>query len=164
MNSTQQEIVHEVKTKFEELVQYVTEETRDANADQVERHLWRNVLAIGLNLLQLFFWVRKEQASREPMQLETGMELKYIEDRGRTYQSVFGKAVVERPYFYKAGHGGCLPLDAELGLGERSYSDMLQQMESQLSVYVPYGKASKLISGLLGQTYSTRVGQQCVLT
>lgn len=160
MKMTHQEIVHEVKTLFEEMLKYVTEDTETENAHTVERTLWGKLLALGSGLLSLYFMMRSEKASRAAMQLETGSELKYVGERKRDYYSVFGKIAIWRPYFYKNGEeGGRCPLDAEMGLGAGSYSDMLQQMMNQLSVYVPYARMGQIVNKLLGIQLSTRVGQ-----
>jgi hypothetical protein len=62
-----------------------------------------------------------------------------------------------RPYFYQQGVGGDTPLDAELGLGDDSYSDLVRGITDYLGVYNVYHKSSDILCRLLGLNLSTRV-------
>lgn len=50
--------------------------------------------------------MRSQNASREPLVLEEGQELPHHDEKERTYFSIFGKLLLERPYFYQKGNGG----------------------------------------------------------
>jgi hypothetical protein len=105
------------------LLQFVTsEQAKQTTADYVERSLFKMLLALGAQLLTLFFVIRSENCSREAVQSSTGDRLAYQQNKKRTYYSIFGKVPIWRPYFYQKGVGGQLPLDAELGLGDDIYS------------------------------------------
>jgi len=70
---------------------------------------------------------------------------------------------IERPYFYKQGVGTQIPLDAELGLGDDSYSDLLREVTEFLAVYHVYGgKNAGFLERLFGFSLSTRALQQNV--
>ena len=60
-----------------------------------------------------------------------------------------------RPYFYKQGVGGEIPLDEVLDLGEDSYSDLLRETSDYLGVYNVYHKTGDILSRLLGLNLST---------
>jgi hypothetical protein len=55
-------------------------------------------------------------------------------------------------------------LDAELGLGEDSYSDFLRELHDELGVYTPFGKEVEIIERLLTIGLSTRAVQQFIET
>ena len=150
------EIVHETRKKFEALLSSVMEEPEEKTAHAVESNLLKGILALGRQLLMLFFTLRNEKASREKVETVQGQKLPYYQDRCRIYYSVFGKVQVWRPYFYKVGVGSIVPLDAQLGLGTGSYSDLWRQMHERLSVYVSYEKAGELLGQLLGHNLSNR--------
>ncbi|NUM43693.1 MAG: hypothetical protein HUU38_03225 [Anaerolineales bacterium] len=92
---------------------------------QIESGLFKLLVVLGFNLLQLFFAVRSENSNRKKVQQSAGQELPYHRDTGRYYYSIFGKLRFERPYFYKKGIGQQLPFDEELSLQADGYSDLL---------------------------------------
>jgi len=162
MTFNSQEIIQDVRTEFEQLLDFVTgEQARTAKADNIERGLFKMLLSVGAKLLQLFFVQRSAACSRQVVQSESGQELPYHRDTERVYFSIFNKVFIERPYFYKAGVGAQIPLDAELGLGDDRYSDLLREITEFLAVYHVYGgKSACFVERLFGWSLSTRVLQQ----
>ena len=159
-----QEIIQDVRAEFEHLLDFVTgEQARTAKADSIERGLFKMLLSLGAKLLQLFFAMRSEACSRQPVQSKSGQELPYHRDTERVYFSIFNKVIIERPYFYEKGVGAQIPLDAELGLGDDSYSDLLREITEYLAVYHVYGgKNADFLDRLFGFSLSTRALQQNV--
>ena len=159
-----QEIIQDIRAEFEHLLDFVTgEQARTAKADSIERGLFKMLLRLGAQLLQLFFVMRSEICSRQPVQNPSGQELPYNRDTVRVYFSIFNKVFIERPYFYKQGVGTQIPLDAELGLGDDSYSDLLRETTEFLAVYHTYGgKDAGFLERLFGFSLSTRALQQNV--
>ena len=161
MTSNSQEIIQDIRTEFEMLLDFVTgEPARTATADQIERGLFKLLICLGAKLLSLFFVVRSEACSRDTLQTADGRELPYHRDTKRDYFSIFGKVALWRPYFYKKGMGGQSPLDAELSLGEDCYSDLLREVSEYLGVYSVYHKTTDILERLLGLHLSTRVVEQ----
>ena len=156
MTSNPQIIIQDIRQEFEMLLNFVTDEqAQKATADQIERGLFKLLLAVGAKLLLLFFVMRSEACSRETRQTATGAILPYERDTKRTYYSIFGKLPLYRPYFYKKEVGGQTPLDAALGLGEDRYSDLLREVSDYLGVYNVYHKSGDILSRLLGLKLST---------
>ena len=162
MTFNSQEIIQDVRAEFECLLDFVTgDQARTAKADNIERGLFKMLMSMGAKLLQLFFVVRSQACSREAIQSQSGQVLPYHRDTERVYFSIFGKVFVKRPYFYKQDIGNQIPLDAELGLGADSYSDMLREVTNYLAVYSVYGgKSADFLERLLGYKLSTRALQQ----
>jgi hypothetical protein len=161
MASNSQEIIQDIRGQFEHMLEFVTgEEARTATADHIERGLFKMVLSLGAKMLQLFFVMRTQASSRQTIQTKTGQELPYHRDTAREYFSIFGKVSLERPYFYKKGVGGQIPLDAELSLGTTCYSDLLREVSEYLGVYTVYGKTSDILERVLELNLSTRALQQ----
>jgi len=159
-----QAIIQDIRAEFEQLLDFVTgEQARTAKADNIERGLFKMLLSLGAKLLQLFFTMRSEICSRQPVQSKSGQELPYHRDTERVYFSIFNKVFIERPYFYKQGVGAQIPLDAELGLGDDSYSDLLRETTEYLAVYHVYGGSNAdFMDRLFGFSLSTRALQQNV--
>ena len=156
MTSNSQTIIQDIGQEFEMLLNFVTgEQAHQATADQIERGLFKLLLAMGAKLLRLFFVMRSEACSREPDQTVAGQSLPYERDTKRTYYSIFGKLPLYRPYFYQKSVGGETPLDAALGLGEDSYSDLVREVADYLGVYNVYHKTGDILSRLLGLKLST---------
>lgn len=157
MTSNSEEIIHEVRVQFEHLLEFVTgKQAKTATADYIERGLFKLLVILGANLLRLFFVMRSNNSSRQPILTETGEKLPYHRDTARQYFSIFGKIVFERPYFYKRGMEQRLPLDEALSLGKDGYSDLLRELSGYLDVYDAYGKAVEMFERLLGLRLSTR--------
>lgn len=159
-----QEIIQDLRAEFEQLLDFVIgEQARTAKADSIERGLFKMLLSLGAKLLQLFFTMRSEVCSRQAVQSKSGQELLYHRDTVRVYFSIFNKVFIERPYFYKQGVGARTPLDAELGLGDDSYSDLLREITEYLAVYHVYGgQNAGFLERLFGFSLSTRALQQNV--
>lgn len=165
MTFNSQQIIQEIRGEFEQMLEFVTNDAAyQATADQMERGLFRRLLNLGRQLLQLFFMLRSEHSSRETVTTAEGTRLPYHQDRKREYLSIFGKIPIWRPYFYKTKVGSTVPLDAELSLGEDSYSDMLREMTEYLEVYGVYHKVADMMKRFFGLHLSTRTLQEQVLT
>jgi len=161
-NSTQ--IIHEVHAEFEQMIDFVTNEAAGtATADQIERGLFSRLLALGARLLLLFFAQQSQNSTRDTFTTPEGACLPYHRDSKRTYLSVFGKVPIWRPYFYQLGGGSACPLDAALGLGEDSYSDMVRELAEYLGVYSVYHKTAEILERIFGLHLSTRTIQAQVL-
>jgi len=156
MTSNSKTIIQDIRQEFEMLLNFVSgESAHKSSADQIERGLFKLLLAMGAKLLRLFFVMRSEACSREAIQSAAGQTLGYERDTKRSYYSIFGKLALWRPYFYQPGIGGETPLDAALELGEDSYSDLLREMSDYLGVYNVYHKTGDILVRLLGLTLST---------
>jgi hypothetical protein len=163
MTFNSQDIIQDIRAEYDMLIEFVTgEQAHTATADHIERGLFKLLLKLGAKLLTLFFVMRSQAYSREPLEIEEGQTLPYLEDKKRTYFSIFGRIALWRPYFYKKGSDGQSPLDAELSLGSDRYSDFLREIAEYLGVYVVYHKTTDILERLLELNLSTRVQQQII--
>lgn len=163
MTFNSQSIIHDIRAELDKMIDFVSgEQAQMSTADHIERSLFRQMLKLGAKLLLLFFIVRAQKCSRQPIQTEEGQELPYHSEKKRTYFSIFGKIPFWRPYFYETGAQGQSPLDAELSLGSDGYSDFLREMSEYLGVYVAYSKAADIEERFLGVGLSTRVLQKII--
>jgi hypothetical protein len=161
VTSNSQTIIQDIRQEFEMLLEFVTgEQAKHATADHIERNLFKLLLSVGAKLLVLFFVMRSENCSREAKENSAGQRLAYQHESRRLYFSIFGKVPIWRPYFYQQGVGGQSPLDAELGLGDDSYSDLVREITDYLGVYNVYHKSSDILCRLLGLNLSTRVVEE----
>lgn len=88
MSSNSVQIIHQLHRHFQELVEYVTgKESRSRTAYEVELTLFRGLLALGAQLLHLFFVQRATVRPSEPVYAADGTRLKYHDLRQTT--SVF---------------------------------------------------------------------------
>jgi hypothetical protein len=156
MASNSQEIIQDVHTQFEHLLDFVSgEKAQTATADQIEGGLFKLLVILGASLLQLFFVLRSKACSRAAMYSENHQIMRYHRDTVRHYYSIFGKITFERPYFYTKNVGHCLPLDEALSLAADGYSDLLRELSGYVDVDSVYGKTAEIFKRLLGLCLST---------
>jgi hypothetical protein len=148
MSSNPDEIVAQMQQDFHNLIAYVRDgQTRTAT--EVERTLFRRLLALGLQLLRLFFLTRAALRPATPT-TTTGTPLPFHDRRPIDYFSVFGKLSFARHYFYTSPGGGSCPLDADLSLPARCYSDLLQDFLAYDATDGAYRESSTTIERILG--------------
>jgi hypothetical protein len=155
MSSNSMPIIHQLHHDFQELIEFVTGEgSWSRTAYQVELTLFRKLLALGAQLLRLFFVHRASLRPDEPVCAADGMKLKYTDMRPTTYFSVFGKIRFRRHYFHALGHQGVCPLDAELSLPPRCYSDLLRDWAEFSATNESYTESLRVLDHILGLTIS----------
>lgn len=148
MSSNPDQIVAQMQQDFHNLIAYVRDgQTRTAN--EVERTLFRRLLALGLQLLRLFFLSRAALRPTTPTST-TGTPLPFHSRRSIDYFSVFGKLSFARHYFYHTDAGGLCPLDADLSLPARTYSDLLRDWMAYDSTDSAYRETSTTLERILG--------------
>lgn len=128
MATTAEQSIAQGAEQYRELLAYVTGmDSRTASAYEVELRVFRSVLALGRTLLRVFFEQRAAARPVGPVTAADGTVLAYHDRRPVTYLSVFGKVVFRRHAFAARGQAVVCPLDAELSLPERCYSDLLRE-------------------------------------
>jgi hypothetical protein len=155
MSSNSTPIIHQIHRDFQELVEYVTSaESQSRTAYEVEFSLFRKLLALGLQLLRLFFVQRASVRPSEPVYAPDGTRFKYHDQRPTTYFSIFGKVQFRRHYFHTPGHEGICPLDAELSLPSRCYSDLLRDWAEYCITDESYNESIRVLEHILGLSVS----------
>jgi hypothetical protein len=141
--------------QYEELRAYVTgAASRTATAYEAEERIFRSVLAMGRTMLQLFFESRAAARPPGPVYGADGTtELRLHDRRPVTYLSVFGQVVFRRHAFGAPGQGMVCPLDAELSLPERCYSDLLRDWSGFGSADATFGEVSTSLKRILGVSF-----------
>jgi len=157
MSSNSVQIVHQLHRDFQELVEYVTSEKAETQtAYEVELTLFRRLLRLGAQLLRLFFVHRAAVRPEEPVYAPDGTRLKYQSLRRTTYYSVFGKVQFKRHYFHALGQEGFCPLDAELSLPPRCYSDLLRDWAEYCITDESYDESIRVLKRILTLSISKR--------
>lgn len=159
MSTNSPEIVQQIRTEFESLLQSVcaVAQPNTSSAYEAERTLLMRLLALGRMLLQLFFCCQSEQFQQKSIVTPQGDCLPAHSQKARSYWSVFGKVRIVRRYYYQDGQG-YFPLDAALNLPQNACSDLLREWRQQLGVEEAYHKVGQKLRDILGQTlgFSTR--------
>lgn len=153
MSSNSSLMIQQLRADFEKLLAFVTgPEAHQATLDQMERSLFRQVLRLGLKLLQLFLNTRIQAESHAPQPGPGKTRLPYHSQKSIDYFSIFGKLTFSRAYFYQAGQPGRCPLDRALRLPDGCYSDLLMESAELLGVDGAYDKSLQVMERLLGLT------------
>ena len=162
MSSNSAQIIQQIHHDFKNLVEYVTDEaSRSRTAYEVELTLFRRLLALGVQLLRLFFVQRADVRPSEPIALD-GTRLTYQEKRPTTYFSVFGKVRFRRHYFHSVGQKGVCPLDAELSLPSRCYSDLLRDWAEYCTTNESYDESNGVLKRIQGLSISKQALETAV--
>ena len=157
MSSNPDEIVQQMHRDFQSLIAYVRDaESRTRTAAEVECTLFRRLLALGLELLRLFFLTRAAVRPSPPTTTATGTPIPAHDRRPIDYVSVFGKLAFARHYFYAAGIGGVCPLDADLSLPARCYSDLLRDWMAYDTTDGAYRETGTTLLRILGLNLSVQ--------
>ena len=162
MSFNSDRIVQQIHHDFKDLVDYVTgEASQSRTACEVELTLFRQLLALGAQLLRLFFVQRAAVRPSEPIAPD-GTRLKYQEKRQTTYFSVFGKVRFRRHYFHAPGQKEICPLDAELSLPSRCYSDLLRDWAEYCTTNESYDESLRVLKHILGLSISKQALETAV--
>jgi hypothetical protein len=142
-------LLQEARAEFEQLVAMITSsEASTATLDRMERSIFRRVLHLGLQLLQLFIATRVEAEAHGVHPGVNGRALPYHSQQPASYFSVFGKVTFRRAYFYRGGQS-CCPLDTALSLPARCYSDFLMELAGELAVDGVFERALEMLGKFL---------------
>ena len=120
---------------------------------EVEREIFRCVLAIGRLALGQFFASQGTGDLGETVTLPEGRTLRRLpEMHGREYVSIFGAFHLERTvYGTREGQKIELaPLDARLALPASKFSYVLEDWDQRLATEQPYAQVSQTLEGILG--------------
>ena len=136
-----------------ELKHYVSTASGDGQAaHEVEKHLYKQVLALGGKLLKQFFDEQGSGDLGEEIELKSGEKVKRLDkQRKRMYRSILGNIEIERTV-YGARSGGkiaFIPLDARLSLPMSEQSHVLQEMSQYLSMEMSYRQGKTFLENLL---------------
>lgn len=163
MTSTPEPIVQQLHHEFQNLLAYVTgPEARLQTAYTVELTLFRRLLTLGAALLRLFLVTRAAVRPAEPVTAPDGTRLTYHDQRWTTDYAVFGKVRVERHSFTAPGHEGLCPLDAELSLPARCYSDLLREWAVYGATDAAYRESRTVLERILGLSLSLQAIESAV--
>jgi len=120
---------------------------------QVEEKIWRQLLALGREILSAFFQRVGDGDLGETLQSPNGRTLRRLPQRhARLYQSLFGSfELVRAVYGQREGQRiECVPLDQRLQLPEHKFSHLLQDWSQHLVVGMPYAEAQRSLEKILG--------------
>ncbi len=146
---------------MEELIEMVSgEASQYKTAYEIEGQLWNEMLALGRRLMQLFFAEKEQQEVHQKNYEVAGISYPYVGQRERQYVSLFGTVSVRRACYRRKGKSKHCPMDEALSLPERSFSDWVQERESELTVSMPYEDASALFSKWHGCHVTKRSSEQ----
>jgi hypothetical protein len=163
MSSNSAHIVHQIHQDFKDLIEYVTgKESQTRTAYEVELTLFRRLLALGAQLLYLFFVQRAADCPPGPVSAPDGTRLTNQGKRRTSYFSIFGKVQFRRHYFHAAGQEGICPLDADLSLPPHCYSDLLRDFAEYSTTTESYGESNRILKHILGLSISKQALETAV--
>lgn len=149
--------IAQLQEDFQALQALVTgPEAARSSAAAMELRIFREVLALGRQLLALFFVLRAAEKPPVPIAAD-GTLLTSCRRRPVTYLSVFGKVRFLRHRFFGPGQAGVSPLDEALALPERCYSPLLRDWAGHELTDAAYDPSAQTIQRILGLDLSKSV-------
>jgi len=130
--------------------------------DQVERELFRQLLAVGLTLLRAFVAAQGDGDAGATLETPDGRTLRRLKGQHvRRYLSIFGELLLLRPAY--AGREKQrierVPLDERLGLPAGEFSYVLEDWLQRLCVKESFQEAVSSLRTLLGLAPSERAAE-----
>lgn len=151
MCSTLDRIAQQLHGELDAIIQRVsTVEGAASSVHAMEEQLWVGMLRLGQNLMQLYFEARYEAEVVQDQVTVNSVSYAYQHTSRRAYVSLFGEVTVQRAYYLNTAQGGVCPLDAEVSLPERCYSDSVQERLGEMNVWVPQAQSLALMERFLG--------------
>jgi len=149
--------VAQLQEEFRTLSALVTgPEAATSSAAAMELRIFRQVLLLGRQLLELFFAVRAAERPAVPVAPD-GTRLTDCRRRPVTYLSVFGKIRFRRHRFFAPGQAAVSPLDEALSLPARCYSPLLRDWAGHELVDAAYDPSARTLQRILGLELSKSV-------
>jgi hypothetical protein len=133
--------------------------TEGSRIDQVERELMRRLLALGLNLLQLFIAEHGDGDFGEEIPAEDGHMLRRLpKTHDCRYVSIFGELDITRAvYGTREGQEiERVPLDERLGLPAGDFSYVLEDWTQRFCLKGSFAEATESLETLLGLRLGSR--------
>jgi len=131
--------------EFDTLVKLITEDWQELEIHKVEENLFKRLLKLGRDLLELH--LAKRGSGKE----DYHGEIPYHSDKDWEYISVFGDINIDRAYFWQEGLGkGIHPLNGELNLPQRHHSYVLQKWGEMIAVDSTFDKSREVLHEILG--------------
>lgn len=144
-------IAEKIREDVERLIALTSGEGEEKlSAYEIEDKLWWSLLALGFQLLRLFFLSQHEQEERYGALEIDGTCYAYVGTRERSYWSIFGKLTLKRRAYWQLGQGCVYPLDAARQLPQRQYSYRLQEWVSEWSSQGAYAEVVRHLQSWLG--------------
>jgi hypothetical protein len=145
---------------LQELITFVAQAADNGSRiDQVERELMRRLLALGLNLLQLFIATQGDGDLGEDIPAENGQRLRRLpRSHDRRYVSIFGQLHLTRAV-YGSREGQEIqrvPLDERLGLPAGDFSYVLEDWAQRFCLKGSFAEAAESLETLLGLRLGSR--------
>lgn len=144
-------IVEKIREDVENLIAMTSGNSDEkVSAYEIEDKLWWSLLALGFQLLSLYFMSQHEQEEQLKAVEIDGSKYTYVGTRKRSYWSIFGKLTLKRRAYWQSGSGCVYPLDAILQLPQRQYSYRLQEWVSEWSSQGAYANVVAHLQTWLG--------------
>jgi hypothetical protein len=145
---------------LQDLVTFARQAADDGSRiDQVERELMRRLLALGLNLLQLFIAEHGDGDLGEELPAEDGHALRRLPmPHDCRYVSIFGELFITRAV-YGSREGQTIehvPLDERLGLPAGDFSYVLEDWTQRFCLKGSFAEAAESLETLLGLRLGSR--------
>jgi hypothetical protein len=145
---------HPLQSHLEEIIRFIKLAVDDKQAaHEVEKELWRRVVKLGRDAMQLFFNLHGDGDEGEQVTLADGNTVKRLEhNHKREYLSVFGEFELWRVVYgiRKGQKIEYVPLDSRLQLPQCKFSYLLQDWDQSTTLEMPFKQVNVMLEKILG--------------
>ena len=140
----------EQNSRIDQIRRYIEEDSKHEDLHKVELHLFRQILALGLEFLKEVIARRGSGKTTTWIAGKQGKQFRYHGLRKRIYLSIFGQIDIVRAYYRTDQGEGFYPLDGELNLPSIHISYLLQRWTQSEIAETTYDHAIEHINDFLG--------------
>ena len=142
--------IAQARGMFNALVEHVRGEAQAHDAYTVERRVFRDLLAVGLEVMGIWFERKGGGDVGKAVVTEGGQVLPREALKPRRYLMVFGELGLVRWYYHRDGSPGIFPLDEMANLPQSTYSYYVQDLLGQAVAGGTYDEALADFEKLFG--------------
>lgn len=151
------QIIHEVEDCFKSELLDILGDSDKVSIGEIEVKIQESMAKVARFILQAKVGKVEEEAKQPFIVTEDGQTLPRHGSRKRKYLSIFGMVDIKRSFYWKKGHSGVFPLDAQFQLPARQYSYPLQEIVSFLNASSPLADTAEILRKTLGIELTDRV-------
>lgn len=152
----------DISEKINNIKKFLQIEAFSKQLHEIEHSLFKHLLELGKYFLTQF--LKNKSSEKKALSInKDGVTMPLHSMKKHNYLSIFGNVEIFRPYYWKSGYKGIIPMDAELNMPKHHHSYLLDKWIQRRITEEPYDEAIKSICDLLDQNVSKRLAQQITI-
>ena len=140
-----QDIIAAAQGQFDELITFAAQSSSEKPLHEMERNIFRQLLALGQTLLRIFLVAVGAGDVGAVHTDKSGIVRRRKGVQSRAYCSIFGKIQIKRCRYWERGTDSVFPLDAVIKLPRNCYSYLLQEWGMLIGAQEAWSKVTSFL-------------------